>query len=75
MPSGDRKIGRGKRRPSAKTQPQRTERNKARNIKRAEAAKKNPKELKVPHGTARAKRRAGMKRKHIDKGEQHGVAS
>lgn len=54
-----RKIGRSKRAPSNKTQTHRTKANKARNI---ESAKKcvTGVEPHVPHGTARAKRRASV---------------
>lgn len=51
------KIGRHGRRPGAATQKQRTERNKARNIKRAAAAAATKKTMKVPRGSTRAERR------------------
>lgn len=54
-----RKIGRSKRAPSNKTQSHRTKANKAHNIEMAK--KRVPDvELRVPHGTARAKRRASV---------------
>lgn len=59
-----RKIGRWKKSPAMKryVAENRCAKNKARNVKKAEWRMKNPKFLRVPHGTARAKRRAEEKR-------------
>ena len=57
---GGRKIGRNKRAPTNSMQTFRTMANRAQRIKKAEAARK-PKKLKVPRGTARAKRRGHLR--------------
>lgn len=58
------KIGRNKRAATAAGQKQRTERNKARNVKRTakQAAADKDKVMAVPRGTARAAKRVGKQR-------------
>ncbi|HUP07686.1 MAG TPA: hypothetical protein VMU47_11075 [Caldimonas sp.] len=58
---GGRKIGRNKKRPSSALQKFRTTANRAKRIAKAEKDRQ-PKKLKVPRGTARAKRRVGLAR-------------
>ena len=66
-----RKIGRGKRSPSAKAQPHRTKANKSRNVEMAK--KRITKELAVPHGTARKARRASVNWAKVNESRQtHG---
>lgn len=56
------KIGRNKRAATAAGQKQRTERNKARNVKRAAKEASTPKVMAVPRGTARKAKRVGKQR-------------